>query len=173
MTTDVQGIQRTWGRSVQPPPGGGILPPSGAGVPRQVPVPDQIPSPAEVELTLAARPENVAVVRHVLGGVGDVLALDPETLGDLRLAVSEACTNVVVHAYDEAGSGVMQIEARIQAPLLHVTVRDHGRGVAPRPDSPGLRVGLPMMAALTESLELANVDGATEVRMTFLIPAPA
>ncbi len=171
MTTGVRGIQRTWGPSAQSPAAGGILPPSGAGVPRHMP--DQISSqPAEVELTLAARPENVAVVRHVLGGVGDVLALDAETLGDLRLAVSEACTNVVVHAYDGGGTGVMQVEARIQAPLLHVTVRDHGRGVAPRPDSPGLRVGLPMMAALTESLELANVDGATEVRMTFLIPPP-
>ena len=52
-------------------------------------------------------------------------------------------------------------------------MRDHGRGMMPRADSPGLGVGLPLMASLSESLELSNrADGGTEVRMAFLLHDP-
>ena len=47
-------------------------------------------------------------------------------------------------------------------------VRDHGSGMAPRVDSPGLGVGLPVMAAIAEALEIDTPDGSgTLVRMTF------
>ena len=67
---------------------------------------------ADIELTLPARAENVAVVRHAIGGLGEALDLDPQTLSDVKLAVTEACTNVVVHAYDGA-DGPMQVAANI------------------------------------------------------------
>ncbi|MCD6727859.1 MAG: ATP-binding protein [Solirubrobacteraceae bacterium] len=125
---------------------------------------------ADVELTIPARPENVAVVRHVLGGVGEALGLDAPTLGGLRLAVSEACTNVVVHAYPDDEVGLLEVEAVVDPPLLHVTVRDRGRGFAPRPDSPGLGMGLSMIAAVTRTLEVGSEpDGSHEVRMTFVV----
>ena len=51
---------------------------------------------------------------------------------------------------------------------LTVVVSDHGRGIVPRPDSPGLGLGLPLIATLAESLELGTGPGdETEVRMTF------
>ena len=56
----------------------------------------------DVRLTLPARPENVAVVRHVLGAFAEALDLPPDLIEDMRLAVTEACTNVVRHAYAEA-----------------------------------------------------------------------
>jgi len=122
---------------------------------------------ADIELTLPARAENVAVVRHAIGGLGEALDLDPQTLSDVKLAVTEACTNVVVHAYD-GGEGPMQVAADVSAEYLAVTVRDEGRGIVPRPDSPGLGLGLPLIATLAESLELGTDDGdRTEVRMTF------
>ena len=55
----------------------------------------------DLELTLPARAENVAVVRHAFGGLGDVLDVPDQTLSDIKLAVTEACTNVVVHAYPD------------------------------------------------------------------------
>ena len=55
----------------------------------------------DLEITLPARAENVAVVRHAVGGLGEVLEVDDQTLSDIKLAVTEACTNVVVHAYPE------------------------------------------------------------------------
>jgi anti-sigma regulatory factor (Ser/Thr protein kinase) len=122
---------------------------------------------ADVELTLPARAENVAVVRHALGGLGEALDLDPQTLSDLKLAVTEACTNVVVHAYQE-DEGPMEVAATVDGGQLMVTVRDEGRGIVPRPDSPGLGLGLPLIATLTESLELGKApDDRTEVAMTF------
>jgi serine/threonine-protein kinase RsbW len=52
----------------------------------------------DLEITLPARAENVAVVRHAVGGLGEVLDVDDQTLSDIKLAVTDACTNVVVHA---------------------------------------------------------------------------
>jgi anti-sigma regulatory factor (Ser/Thr protein kinase) len=122
---------------------------------------------ADVQLTLPARAENVAVVRHALGGLGEALALHPQTLSDVKLAVTEACTNVVVHAYGDR-EGPMEVAATVDGEALRVTVRDEGLGIVPRPDSPGLGLGLPLIATLTESLELGKTpDDRTEVTMVF------
>ena len=127
----------------------------------------------DVALTLPARAENVAVVRHALGGLGEALDLDPQTLSDLKLAVTEACTNVVVHAYPD-GDGSMEIAADIEGTVLRISIRDEGRGIVPRPDSPGLGLGLPLIATLTETLELGKADDdRTEVSMTFLMAGVA
>lgn len=121
----------------------------------------------DLELTLPARAENVAVVRHAFGGLGEALDVDDQTLSDIKLAVTEACTNVVVHAYPE-GEGPLDVLASVREGRLTVVVRDEGRGIVPRPDSPGLGLGLPLIATLAESLELGTGRGdATEVRMTF------
>ena len=121
----------------------------------------------DLVLTLPARAENVAVVRHAFGGLGDALDIDDQVLADVKLAVTEACTNVVVHAYPD-GEGPMEIAAVIRDGRLAIAVRDEGRGMLPRPDSPGLGLGLPLIATLSESLELGRGDDdRTEVRMTF------
>ena len=122
----------------------------------------------DLEISLPARAENVAIVRHVLGGVGDALGVDPEVLADLRLAVSEACANVVVHAYPGEEEGLLDLLVDARDGGVEVIVRDQGGGMAPRADSPGLGVGLPLMASLALTLELTNgPNGGTEVRMTF------
>src|SRR3954466_5691925 len=54
-----------------------------------------------VRLELPARPEGVGVVRQALVGVADGLALDGAVLSDAKMAVTEACTNAVVHAHDD------------------------------------------------------------------------
>jgi len=126
----------------------------------------------DLEITLPARAENVAVVRHAVGGLGEVLEVDDQTLSDIKLAVTEACTNVVVHAYPE-GEGPMGLRASIDGRLLSLIVVDRGRGIVPRPDSPGLGLGLPLIATLAESLELGTGRSEeTEVRMTFDLGSP-
>ena len=125
----------------------------------------------DLVLTLPARAENVAVVRHAFGGLGDALDIDDQVLADVKLAVTEACTNVVVHAYP-GGEGPMEIAAAILDGRLAIAVRDEGRGMLPRPDSPGLGLGLPLIATLSETLELGRgEDDRTEVRMTFRLDA--
>src|SRR4051794_10384629 len=121
----------------------------------------------DLELTLPARPENVAVARHAIGGFADVVEGPHQTLADGKLAVTEACTNVVVHAYPN-GEGRMGLRASGAATVLRVVIVDHGRGILPRADSPGLGLGLPLIATLAESLELGTgTNEETEVRMTF------
>jgi serine/threonine-protein kinase RsbW len=127
----------------------------------------------DLVLTLPARAENVAVVRHAFGGLGEAMDVDDQVLADVKLAVTEACTNVVVHAYPD-GEGPMEISAALRDGRLAVAVRDEGRGMLPRPDSPGLGLGLPLIATLAETLELGRSDDdRTEIRMTFQLEPEA
>jgi anti-sigma regulatory factor (Ser/Thr protein kinase) len=127
----------------------------------------------DFELTLPARAENVAVVRHAFGGLGDALDVPDHVLSDIKLAVTEACTNVVVHAYED-DDGPLGVAASVRGDRLVVVVRDRGRGILPRPDSPGLGLGLPLIATLAESLKLGTGDDdETEVWMTFRLAGQA
>src|SRR3954454_14062957 len=124
----------------------------------------------DLELKLPARAENVAVVRHAFGGFAEALSVDEQTLADIKLAITEACTNVVIHAYEDDVDGCLEVDASIRGRRLSVIIRDEGRGIVPRPDSPGLGLGLPLIATLAESLELGKDDDErTEVRMTFAL----
>jgi serine/threonine-protein kinase RsbW len=124
----------------------------------------------DMELALAARAENIAIVRHALGGLGEAFAVPEPKLSDIRLAVTEACANVVVHAYPDGHEGPMEIVASMEEDAVTVLVRDWGRGIGPRSDSPGLGLGLSLIAALAESVQLGHdSDKHTEVRMTFAL----
>jgi len=128
----------------------------------------EMPALPDLELKLPARAENVAVVRHAFGGLAEALSVDEQTLADIKLAVTEACTNVVIHAYEPDEHGPLEVDASIHDRRLKVVIRDRGRGIVPRPDSPGLGLGLPLIATLAESLELGkDAQDNTEVRMTF------
>jgi anti-sigma regulatory factor (Ser/Thr protein kinase) len=127
----------------------------------------ELPAHPDFSLTLPARAENVAVVRHAIGGLGDALGISDQVLSDVKLAVTEACTNTVVHAYPD-GEGPLEIAAYVGDDRVTVVVRDEGRGIVPRTDSPGLGLGLPLIATLAEALELGTgAEDCTEVRMTF------
>jgi serine/threonine-protein kinase RsbW len=125
--------------------------------------------PPEVLLVMPARPEGVGVVRQALAGVADALDFDASVLADMKMAVTEACTNVVVHAYDD--EGMIEVEMLAGEDGLTIVVRDHGMGIQPRPARSGaaaLGLGLPLIAALSDAFELRGSTGVgTEVRMTF------
>lgn len=125
---------------------------------------------AAVSLRLPARPENVAVVRQALTGLGDAYDLDPELLGDIKTAVTEACNNVVLHAYPD-GEGIVEIEADSDGEHTDVIVRDFGAGIQPRSFSEErtLGLGLPLIATLSSRFEIRGGDPALgiEVDMTF------
>jgi serine/threonine-protein kinase RsbW len=90
-------------------------------------------------------------------------------LGAIAVCVSEAITNSVVHAYRyEDRPGRVEVEAELEGDALSVRIRDHGGGLQPRLDSPGLGLGLPLIAKLSASLEiLAPEYGGTEIMMRF------
>lgn len=124
---------------------------------------------SDVRLTLPARPENVAVVRHVLGAFAEALRLPVDVVEDVRLAVTEACTNVVRHAYDGVEPGSLEIVIRPAGDVLDVIVSDRGRGIGPSPDTAGAGLGLPLIAALVDSLEIQHAPRAgSRLAMSFL-----
>jgi serine/threonine-protein kinase RsbW len=127
---------------------------------------------SELRLVLPSRAENVALVRRALAGVVDVLGLGEARLLDINAAVSEACNNVVVHAY-EGEEGPMDVYLSVQPSELEVIVRDDGVGIRPNVPEPGLEVqglGLSLIHALTDRVEfLGGMEEGTEVRMGFAL----
>jgi anti-sigma regulatory factor (Ser/Thr protein kinase) len=122
----------------------------------------------DVKLTLPARPENVSVIRHVLGAFAEALRLDDELVEDLRLAVTEACTNVVRHAYPPDQAGPVEISIQPLEEHVSVIVSDHGRGIGTSSDTTGPGLGLPLIAAIADEVELLPVPGGgSRVAMTF------
>jgi serine/threonine-protein kinase RsbW len=115
------------------------------------------PRDTDIRLTLPARPQNVAVVRHVLGALAEALNLDRVVVDDMRLAVTEACTNVVRHAYLD-GDGTIDVIVRPRGDVLEVVVTDDGRGLGPSPDTAGPGLGLTLIEALTHSFEIQRSE---------------
>jgi serine/threonine-protein kinase RsbW len=129
-----------------------------------------------LRIRLPAKPENVAVVRQALTGLGDAYELDPDFLSDVRTAVTEACNNVVIHAYPGGDAGVMEVEADAgEGSTVDVRVRDYGGGLQPTPVPPeqrSLGLGLPLIAALSRRFEIRGLeDGGLEVHMCFSFPS--
>jgi len=121
---------------------------------------------------LPALPESIAPLRHsVLGFASDSGASERQR-EDIALAVSEALSNAVVHAYVGRDSpGLLAVNARLRGRWLEVVVCDEGVGMLPRTDSPGLGLGLALIARVTEELELESLDAipGVRVRMKFAI----
>lgn len=90
-------------------------------------------------------------------------------LGAIAVCVTEAMNNVVVHAYrHDDRSGRIELEAELDGDWLWVRVRDQGHGLEPRLDSPGLGLGLPLIAQLCASSTIITPEqGGTEVTMRF------
>jgi anti-sigma regulatory factor (Ser/Thr protein kinase) len=128
---------------------------------------------ATLEFSLPARPESIPLVRHALAGLAEALDMSPSEVADLKTVVTEACTNVVVHAYPgETEPGPLQVNAWPDGRCLVIAVRDFGDGIRPLADveNRSLRLGLPLIAALTESFEISGGPRhGTEVTMRVLL----
>jgi anti-sigma regulatory factor (Ser/Thr protein kinase) len=94
--------------------------------------------------------------------------------GPIALAVSEALTNAVVHAYRDEEPGDIRVVACDEPDRLVVVVRDYGSGMLPRTDSPGLGLGLPLISTMTDALQVEAAEGSgTLLRMHFAKPVAA
>jgi serine/threonine-protein kinase RsbW len=127
-------------------------------------------SPPNVRLNLANTPENVVLVREMLSGIKEAIDLQGSEFNDVRTAVTEACNNVVLHAY-EGQEGPLEVEVYLTAQTLGILVRDHGVGIpwqsrSPEADTEG--IGLHVIQTLAPGAELKDgADGGTEVWMEF------
>src|SRR4051812_5221873 len=89
----------------------------------------------EMRLVMPNRPDNVALVRHALGGLAGSLGVDEGLLSDMKTAVSEACNNVVLHAYPDGG-GPLEVFVCPDEHEIEVVVSDTGSGIQPRAPEP-------------------------------------
>jgi serine/threonine-protein kinase RsbW len=129
---------------------------------------DEVVQP-EVRLVLPALPANVALVRQALAGLTDELGVDPARASDMKIALTEACTNVVVHAYGEK-PGPIDVTMTVEHGRLVLGVRDHGGGLHPLPgrdEGAPLGFGLALIASLSDELGLVGGRHGTEVRIAF------
>jgi serine/threonine-protein kinase RsbW len=118
------------------------------------------------ELRLPASPATVPHVRRALMSFAAAHGV-PE-VSDIGLAVTEAVTNAILHAYRGGESGEMRVVACAEPDRLVVVVRDYGCGMSPRPDSPGLGMGLSIIGRLADEVNVETPpDGGTRLRMHF------
>ena len=116
---------------------------------------------------------SVAEARTAVTAFAQSAGATADALAAVSLAVSEAVTNAVLHAYlDDERPGTVEVRARCENEHVVVVVADEGRGMLPRTDSPGLGLGLPLIAQMTQSLEVHDRNGGgTEIRMSFALNA--
>ena len=121
----------------------------------------------------AAIPESVHRLRTAVCEFAHGAGVADPPLGDLRLAVSEAVTNAVIHAYrDEPAPGDIDVAAEMHQHELRVVVCDKGAGFAPRTDSPGAGFGLRIIGEMADELQIrGRRPQGTEVHMAFALDA--
>lgn len=113
-------------------------------------------------------PGAVRAIRDDVAAVARRCDLAEETVQNIRLAVSEAATNSIVHGRARADAQLV-VRVNTSADELCIVIADQGHGMLPRDDSPGLGLGLPIMTSLAKRVEVVSpgVDGHTEVHLYF------
>jgi serine/threonine-protein kinase RsbW len=118
-------------------------------------------------------PAGAASVRAARNAVAEIAAAHGASrrcVEDVRLAVSEAATNVVVHAYEEQGAGSFRVLAVVRGEELVVIVEDDGRGLSAPARTPGLGAGLEVMrATATQAVFCEREHGGSSVQLRFAL----
>lgn len=126
-----------------------------------------------VRLTIPARAEYITLCRLALTGIGRLRALSDELLADLKLALTEAASNSVRHAYGEKDAGVVEISYELLPDRLVIEVTDEGEGFDPaEADGPpdelsegGL--GIAIIRAIADEVQIAPQPGGKGSRLRF------
>lgn len=131
------------------------------------PAEDGVGDGRTVRLTIPAKPEYITLSRLALAGISRVRPLADDTLADLKLALTEACSNSIRHAYADGRDGEVEIRYELADSSLAVEVSDEGRGFDPalvdaEPgglDEGGL--GIAIIRAVTDDLSIGPRSGGT------------
>ena len=123
-----------------------------------------------MQLDLSSDATNVAVARDALAKLAERVGAEVD---DVKIAVSEAVGNAVVHGYRGDRTGTIQVTGRYKRGRLLVTVADDGIGMTPNPSNPGLRVGIPLITKLCDDVRFTSSDQGTVVSMSFATGVPA
>ena len=131
-----------------------------------------------VRLTIPARAEYITLVRLALTAIARVRPLPEETLSDLKLALTEACTNSVRHAYQEGRTGVVEVIYQLEPDRLVVEIVDDGEGFKPEDleltgngDLSEGGLGIAIIRAVVDEVEIgARETGGSRLRFVKFLP---
>jgi anti-sigma regulatory factor (Ser/Thr protein kinase) len=123
----------------------------------------------DIQIQVSAVASELAGLRHAVLAAAGAGGMSAVGRADVGLAVSEACSNVIAHAYVDAPEpGPLRVETYRRGDEFVVVVSDEGTGVAPRADSPGAGFGLALIARLSRRMEIgSNGLGGAKVTMAF------
>jgi len=126
-----------------------------------------------VRLTIPAKAEYITLCRLALTGISRLRPLSEETLADLKLALTEACSNSVRHAYRD-GDGRVEIVYELEPDRLAIEVTDDGAGFeAQRPHAGDEELsegglGIAIIRAIADELELGPKPNGPGSRIRFV-----
>jgi serine/threonine-protein kinase RsbW len=130
--------------------------------------------PRTVRLTFPARPEYITLCRLALTGISRLRPVSEEVLADLKLALTEAASNSVRHAYRDGGNGVVEIVYELHPDRLVIEVTDEGKGfepttagAAPESLSEG-GLGLAIIRAIADEVEIGSRPSGKGSRLRFI-----
>jgi serine/threonine-protein kinase RsbW len=127
-----------------------------------------------VRLTIPAKPEYITLSRLALAGLSRVREFSDETLADLKLALTEACSNSVRHAYED-GDGHVDISFELREDRLIVEVADDGAGFEPDEDAKGEDellseggLGIAIIRSIADEVEIGGRANGKGSRLRFV-----
>jgi serine/threonine-protein kinase RsbW len=127
-----------------------------------------IAAPEPVAWSWPAEVPSVSTARHAVVAWLSARGVQNPQLGDVALAVSEAVTNAVTHAYVGRQPGAISITVALDDEAVRLVIEDDGNGLRPRHDSPGLGYGLALMMAVSQRFETEAVEPrGTRLRLHF------
>lgn len=118
----------------------------------------------ELDLELPARPESVGRARHEAARLAAACGAD-ET--NVKIGVSEAVGNAVLHAYRGDLDGPIRLRGSLRGKRLVIVVTDQGVGMSPDPGSSGLGLGLPLIGTVAEDMRVVGGPQGTTISMSF------
>ena len=123
----------------------------------------------QVAESFPAVPESVPRARRAVTELASDAGADQEQLDAIRLAISEALTNAVLHAYS-GSPGLVHVRAVLEAGGLSVVVADDGAGLHARLDRRRMGLGLALIAEMAQEVAIQHRPaGGTELRMRFAL----
>ncbi|WP_062048819.1 anti-sigma B factor RsbW [Bacillus sp. JCM 19034] len=135
----------------------------------------------QITMSLPAKPEYVGVVRLTVSGIANRIGFTYDEIEDMKIAIAEACTNVVAHAYE--GTGMMNISFSVYEDRMEIMVADNGQSFdlsdlkdhlnpvdadQPVAELKEGGLGLFLINTLMDKVEISNQQGIVLVMTKFL-----
>jgi anti-sigma regulatory factor (Ser/Thr protein kinase) len=121
---------------------------------------------SELEIKLLPEPASVGMAREAVATYARECGARED---DVKLAVSEAVSNSVAHAFRDRTDGTISVRARTEPGVLLITVSDDGIGMTPHIAGPGLGLGVALITRVSHEVQFESTDAGTTVSMRFLI----